>query len=199
MKILAVSDEESKYYYEHYSAGKLDEFDLIIGCGDLRKDYLEFLATMAKCHVMYVRGNHDDLLNDDPPGGCECIDGRLVEYKGIRILGLGGSQRYKEGLNMYTEADMKRRYYRLLPRIRRAGGIDILVTHSPARGVNDLDDDVHRGYETFNEIIRRYEPQYMVHGHIHKSYAMRVPQATPLGTTTVMNACDYCTFEIETD
>ena len=52
MKILAVSDDESKYYYEYYSPGKLDEFDLILACGDLHKVYLEFLTTMAPCPVL---------------------------------------------------------------------------------------------------------------------------------------------------
>lgn len=37
MKILAVSDIESRYYYEYYSPGKLDGFDLILACGDLSR------------------------------------------------------------------------------------------------------------------------------------------------------------------
>ena len=38
MRILAVSDVESKYYYEFYSSGKLKGFDLILACGDLKPD-----------------------------------------------------------------------------------------------------------------------------------------------------------------
>ena len=47
MRILAVSDVESNYYYRFYSAGKLKGFDLILACGDLKPAYLEFLVTMA--------------------------------------------------------------------------------------------------------------------------------------------------------
>ena len=54
MKILAVADEESKYYYDFYRPGCLDEFDLILACGDLKAKYLEFLATMSHCPVLYV-------------------------------------------------------------------------------------------------------------------------------------------------
>ena len=40
MKILAISDHESKYYYDYYIPGRLDEFDLILSCGDLKANYL---------------------------------------------------------------------------------------------------------------------------------------------------------------
>ena len=32
MKVLVVSDEESRYYYECYQPGRLDDIDLIISC-----------------------------------------------------------------------------------------------------------------------------------------------------------------------
>ena len=35
MKILAVSDEESPYLWDHYIPGRLKEYDLIISAGDL--------------------------------------------------------------------------------------------------------------------------------------------------------------------
>ena len=60
MRVLAVADKESAYYYDFYTPGKLSEFDLILACGDLRREYLEFLATLARCPVVYVRGNHND-------------------------------------------------------------------------------------------------------------------------------------------
>ena len=48
MKILAVADEEAKYYYDFYMPGRLDEFDLILACGDLKAKYLEFLAKLKE-------------------------------------------------------------------------------------------------------------------------------------------------------
>lgn len=197
MRILTVADEESKLYYDFYRPGRLDGIDLIIACGDLSKSYLEFLVTMAHCPLVYVRGNHDDKLIDTPPEGCECIEDTLYTYKGVRIIGLGGSYRYrKTGGNMYTEKQMSRRIRRLRWKLKRAGGVDIVVTHAPIRGVNDFDSLSHRGFECFRELVDRYSPKLFVHGHIHMSYGVNIPQQTTLNTTTVVNAYDHCIVDI---
>ena len=196
MKILAVADDESKYYYEHYTPGKLDDFDLILACGDLHKVYLEFLTTMAGCPVLYVRGNHDDILMDDPPGGCICIEDTVYEYEGLRIAGLGGSFKYREGRNTFTEEEMEKRVRRLGKAIRKHGGVDVLVTHAPARGLNDFDSISHRGFEAFNHFIEKYHPAYFVHGHIHKNYGVHIPQVSERNGTTIINAYEHCVFHI---
>ena len=197
MKILAVADDESKYYYTNYQPGRLDEFDLIIACGDLSKAYLEFLVTMAHCPLLYVHGNHDEHFDLNPPEGCVCIDDAIHVVNGVRVLGLGGSYRYRDGKYMFTEAQMRRRIRRLWFKLRRHRGFDILVTHAPARHVNDFDSLSHRGFECFNDLLARYKPAYFVHGHIHKNYGVRIPQVTRLEHTTVINAYEHCRFEIE--
>ena len=56
-------------------------------------------------------------------------------------MGLGGSIRYnREETFQYTEQEMRRRVRRLWFKAHRAGGIDLLLTHSPAAGLNDGDD-----------------------------------------------------------
>ena len=197
MKILAVADVESPYYYDYYAPGKLDEFDLILAAGDLRKGYLEFLATLARCPVLYVRGNHDDGYLKNPPEGCICVEDRIYLYNGIRILGLGGSFRYRDGANMFTERQMRRRIARLWFPLRRRGGFDILLTHAPARHWNDFDSLSHRGFECFRPLLDRYRPRWFVHGHIHKNYGMKIPQFSRYGETTVVNAFDHCAFEYD--
>ena len=117
MRILAVADEESKYLYDYYHPGKLSGFDLIIGCGDLSEDYLEFLVTLADCPLVYIHGNHDE-NHKRVPSGCICIDDKLVEIGGLRIVGLGGSRKYREGKYMYTEQQMQNRIRRLWFRIK---------------------------------------------------------------------------------
>jgi hypothetical protein len=54
VKILAVSDEESRALWDYYSPGKLKEYDLIISCGDLKASYLTFLVTMGRSPLLYV-------------------------------------------------------------------------------------------------------------------------------------------------
>ena len=186
---------ESKYFYEYYSPGKLKEFDLIIACGDLRVSYLEFLVTMARCPLLYVHGNHDDRFPREPEG-CVCIDDCLYEYQGLRILGLGGSYRYGGGKYMYTERQMRKRIRRLHFRIWRKKGFDILVTHAPARGLNDFDTVSHRGFDCFVELLDRYRPKLFLHGHIHRSYGVDIPRTTQRGETQIVNAYEYTVIEI---
>ena len=196
MNILAVSDVPSPRYYDYYQPGSLDRFGLILACGDLKREYLEFLVTMAHCPLVYVRGNHDDAFLTAPPEGCLCAEDRVVVQNGVRILGLGGSYRYKNGLCMYTERQMAMRVWRLGRQIRRSGGFDILLTHAPARGLNDFDTLPHRGFECFNDLLDKYQPRYLVHGHIHRTYGYGIPQRCQRGETAVINAYEHCEIEI---
>ena len=195
MKILAVADVESKKFYEYYSPGRLKDYDLILACGDLRVSYLEFLVTMARCPVLYVHGNHDERFQREPEG-CECIDDTIYVYQGLRILGLGGSYRYRDGKYMYTERQMRQRIRKLRWKLRRYRGFDILVTHAPARELGDLENLSHRGFECFRELLDRYEPRLFVHGHVHRNYGQDIPQRTQYGKTEIINAYEYCEIEI---
>ena len=195
MKILAVSDVESRYFYDYYTPGKLDEYDLIISCGDLSREYLEFLVTMARCPLLYVHGNHDESYDKRPPEGCICIEDTLYVHEGVRILGLGGSHRYRNGSHQYSERQMAWRIRRLWYTLRKSEGFDILVTHAPSRGINDFDSQTHRGFACFLKLLDRWQPRYFLHGHIHKNYGVRIPQRTQHGATTIINACDHCVIE----
>lgn len=109
MKILIIADTESRSLWDFYDPSKLEGVDLIISCGDLNPRYLEFLVTLSGCPLLYVHGNHDSVYEKTPPEGCECLEDRIVRCKGLRILGLGGSMRYKEGPFMYTERQIDRK------------------------------------------------------------------------------------------
>ena len=195
MRILTVADEEAKYLYDFYQSGRLDEYDLIISCGDLHRHYLEFLVTMAHCPVLYVHGNHDEDFDRYPPGGCECIEDQIFVYKGVRILGLGGSFKYRDGTHMFTEGQMRRRIRRLWFQLWRHKGFDILVTHAPAYGVNDLDDLPHRGFECFLKLLKKFKPKYFIHGHVHRNYGIKIPRVCKREDTTIINAFEYYAFD----
>ena len=160
MKILTVSDEECPFLWDYYVPGKLDEYDLIISCGDLNSKYLSFLVTMAKCPVLYVHGNHDDKYEKVSPDGFICIEYRIYVYKGVRILGLGGSMRYRPGQHQYTEWQMKKRVWKLKFQLFWQGGFDILVTHAPAYGIND-GEDLSEEFITYKFIPQAFLSAYM--------------------------------------
>ncbi len=197
MKILVIADEESKVLWDYYDKKKLEDVDLIISCGDLKPEYLSFLVTMKTVPLLYVHGNHDDKYETRPPLGCTSIEDDLFEYRGVRIVGLGGSMRYNNGHNQYDDYEMRKRIRKLAPKIRRHGGVDIIVTHAPARGINDGDDPTHRGFVGFAEMIEEYKPKYFLHGHVHLSYGREFKREIDLGETKVINAYEKYFIEIE--
>ena len=193
MRILAVSDEESPALWEHYVPGRLKEYDLILSCGDLHSSYLSFLVTAGRCPVLYVHGNHDGSYAENPPEGCDCIDGKLVVYNGVRILGLGGCMRYHPGAHQYTEKEMRQRIRKLRFQLWRRKGVDIVVTHAPPKGIGDADDPAHWGFQALRDLLEKYQPQYMFHGHVHPTYGSDTTRVRQLGRTKIVNAYErYC-------
>lgn len=196
MKILTVSDEECPALWDYYAPGRLKDYDLIISCGDLKADYLSFLVTMARCPLLYVHGNHDGGYDRRPPEGCDCIDDKLVVYNGLRILGLGGCRRYHPGPHQYSEKEMRKRIRRLRFQLWRSGGVDIVVTHAPAKGLGDGEDPAHWGFEALLELLDKYHPQYLLHGHVHLSYGHDRTRLRTHGETTVINTSERYVLEL---
>ena len=196
MKILAIADEESPALWDHYMPGRLDGYDLILSCGDLKADYLTFLVTMGHARLLYVHGNHDGSYEVKPPEGCDCIDDQLVVYNGVRILGLGGCLRYHDGPYQYTEKAMRRRIARLRFALRRAGGVDIVITHAPPRGLGDRADPAHMGFEALLALIDRWHPSYLLHGHVHLRYDHSLPREQVCGDTRIINVSERFVLEI---
>lgn len=199
MKILLLSDVESKYLWDFFEKSKVEDIDLIISCGDLKPSYLSFLVTLANVPVLYVHGNHDGRYENTPPEGCICIEDDIFVYNGVRILGLGGSMQYNYGPCQYTEKQMRARVRKLWFKLRRNHGFDILVTHAPAYRFNDGEDLPHTGFQVFNELIQKYHPRYFVHGHVHMNYSWRgkLTRECPYDEqTTVINAYERYVIEI---
>ena len=195
MKILTISDDECDALWDHYSPGRLKQYDLIISCGDLKPDYLSFLVTMARCPLLYVHGNHDGCYQHNPPEGCDCIDDHFVVYNGIRILGLGGCRRYRPGDFQYTNAQMRRRIMKLRWQLWKHKGVDIVVTHAPAEGLGDGEDPAHWGFPALRTLLDDYKPQYMLYGHVHLRYSDH-PRVMEYNGTTLINACERYEFDI---
>lgn len=197
MKILTLADVESKSLWDYFDKSKLDGIDLIISCGDLAPQYLSFLATFTHAPVLYVHGNHDDCYIQTPPDGCICIEDKIYKFNGVRILGLGGSMKYKNGVHQYTQYGMKCRIRKLWLPLLFNKGFDILVSHAPAYDFNDGDDLPHRGFMAFNRLIERYHPAYFIHGHIHASYGAIFKRQSFYGETTVINTYGQFIIDFE--
>ncbi len=199
MRILAIGDEESKYLWDFFKKEKLEGIDLILSSGDLDPRYLSFLATFTSSPVLYVHGNHDDKYEKIPPEGCICIEDQIYVYEGLRILGLGGSMRYRPGKNQYTEKEMRHRVKKLWFQLFRHKGFDILLTHAPAYQLNDGRDLPHQGFQIFNNLIDKYKPRFFIHGHVHISYGRRHKRYDKYDETHVINAYERCVFDFDDD
>ncbi len=217
-RVLVVADETVETLWHPQVRGF--EPDLVVSCGDLPFEYLEYLVSTLNVPLVFVPGNHDpeiecgkpDALQPDSftwgahhggearPRGCGNIDGKTVEVAGLRVAGLGGSIRYKEGPNQYTQRQMTWRTTRMemRHRIRRRSRrrVDLLVTHAPPFGVGDGNDAPHQGIKSLHRLTRVLQPTYLLHGHIHP-YGIEQPDRQ-MGATTVVNVIPYKLLEVET-
>jgi hypothetical protein len=211
LRILAVSDEVDEAFYED----KLTPIrpDVVLSCGDLPFDYLEYLVSRLDVPLLYVPGNHDPdvrppdttwtparaTIPDPGPQGCINVDGRVVQEHGWRIAGLGGSLRYKAGPNQYSQGQMGRRALRLelalrLKRAQRGRKLDILVSHAPPFGAAEAKDAAHVGFVALLRLIRHFRPVVAVHGHVHP-YGRVIPERV-MGATRVINVVPWRVIEV---
>jgi calcineurin-like phosphoesterase family protein len=229
-RVLAVADEVVPALWN--GAVRAEQVDLVLAAGDLPFEYLDYLASTLNRPCVFVPGNHDPDLSGfshshgmsvraglpdtwpGPPGAINA-DGRIVEAAGLRIAGLGGSARYRDGPNQWTEAQQSWRARRLrwraaLGRLSRPNwpgrlsrhnwpsrGIDVLVTHAPPRRCGDREDLPHRGFECLHDLVAALRPALLVHGHIHP-HGQPVPDRL-LGHTRVVNAVGYRILELSAD
>ncbi|MCS7240609.1 MAG: metallophosphoesterase [Candidatus Bipolaricaulota bacterium] len=205
MVILAVGDEVSPTLEKALLSRSFPKVGIILSCGDLPYDYLEFLVDAAQAPLLYVHGNHDRPVETEDrviraPQGCLGVDGRVVEVGTLIVLGLGGSRRYSpKGEHQYTEGEMRRRARRLYPKLRwnsfrKGRAMDILLTHAPPRGVHDAEDPAHQGFDTFLRLIHRWKPKLHVHGHTPPRPSL--PTETMVGATRVVHVRGFRLLEI---
>lgn len=206
MKILAVSDQVVERLYGLVSQGHFAGVEMILGCGDLPYSYLEYIVSLLNVPMFYVPGNHDPVYNPRFPtahaeGGTN-LDLRRAQSKGLLLAGFGGCNRYRpDGVNQYTQSEATFRAARLMPgllwnRIRYGRALDILITHSPAYGIHDQEEQAHTGLRAINWIMDWARPRYHLHGHTHFFRNNLEPSVTHVGATTSMNVFPYKVIEI---
>ena len=201
MHILALADEPVQRLWSEFGLGTLRAADLILSAGDLPSAYLSYMTCFCSAPVVYVHGNHDDAYDSRPPEGCICAEGHVVMVKGLRILGLGGCMRYRPDVpTMFSEREMQERIRKLRRELKKTGGFDILLAHSPVAGLGDQPDLAHRGFECFRDLLSQYRPAVMFHGHVRKAYSARdFQRQREWDGIPVINACGSFEYDFPED
>jgi len=204
IRILCVADEVDLLVYSSHIGERFPDIDLVLSAGDLPDEYLEYIASMLNKPLISVAGNHD--RNDEPSdcwGGLRFNDGNerrgnfgrlrfgIRKENGISVLGLPGCIRYNNGQNQYTDTWMTLRIIRMLPRLLlrrliRGRSVDIILAHSPPRGIHDGGDPAHVGFSAYRWLIRLARPYYFIHGHVHL-YDLQALREITYGDTSVIN------------
>lgn len=165
------------------------------GCIDIDDKIVEVEETPSGGAIIRrpgLAGMWDAFMHRINPHSNEVPDQGKEMPRRIRIAGLGGSMRYGNGSDMYTESEMRVRARRLKYYILQTqavvskkealcyvGGtikkddrrkLDILLTHAPSKGCGDMDDLPHRGFSCFNDLMNDLHPAYHLYGHVHKAY-----------------------------
>lgn len=209
MKILAVSDQVEERIYELVPQGHFAGTSMVLGCGDLPYEYLEFMVTLMNVPVFYVPGNHDPTyqpdLEEGHAAGCTNLDLQTAVFEDVLLAGIGGSIRYRpQAVNQYTQCEAYVRAIRLVPallrnRRRHGRALDILISHSPPFGIHDDDSSAHRGLKAINWLLRWARPRLHLHGHLHDMRRNLKPRITWLGYTAVMNVFPHRMVEFPYD
>jgi hypothetical protein len=193
MRILCVADDKDNLVYSTNAKQFFPDIDLVFGAGDLSLKYYEFIISIFNKPLYFVFGNHNlehykyykggngkrigtltELVSNDVPFGGFSIEDRVVRDKktGIIVAGLGGSNRYNNGLHQFSNSQMNSRIWKMAPRlimnkILYGRYLDILVTHSSPLGFNDECDPCHKGFASFLTFMDLFKPKYLIHGHVH--------------------------------
>lgn len=220
MKILCVADHVDPLVYSTAVRTRFGDVDMVISAGDLPMEYLGFIASSLNRPVCFVFGNHNlkelphfhrserPILDDTSMAsqirnyyGATYLEDRVRKVGGLLIAGLGGSMRYNDGDHQFTDFEMYRRMWRLIPRLlwnRLVHGryLDILVTHASPRGIHDKEDLCHTGFGSFLWFMRAFKPRYLLHGHIHL-YDLNARRITRYEHTEIINVYDHFVLELE--
>lgn len=211
IRALAVSDQIDPRIHSSSLKERMPDVRIVFGCGDIPARYLEFLADALDRPVYFVLGNHLEELTrlgeggkHFEPMGCVDIGGKVVRdsYTGLILAGLPGSPKYTDmGTEQYSEWELTRKVFRMAPKLlwnkyRHGRALDVLITHSPARDINDRDDPPHRGFKIMRTFLHWFKPAYQLHGHVHL-YDRSEPFITEFEDTTVINVYPYQVVDLD--
>ena len=179
IRILAVSDQLDPTLIDQRNRAGIGPIDFIVGCGDLSREDLAFVADAINAPIVYVRGNHDSserwAHSDCCPDAVQSTAVRRlagVPLAGLGWPGPGGRHAIRSERKAWNQA--------LGLATRRLGRPEpvIVFSHVPPFGAGDLPGgEYHRGFRGYRWLLDRIKPPLWLHGH------------TPLSSRTRRSRC----------
>lgn len=87
MKILVISDDESRVLTEFYAENNFEDISFILSAGDLPYTYLQTIKSNLNKPLFYVQENHD--VHKPKLFDHEYIEWKVKECCGITMIGIG--------------------------------------------------------------------------------------------------------------
>ena len=191
MRILHISDTHGL----HRRLTDLPEADVAVHSGDFTMtgseqeaiDFLNWFCDLPYAHKIFISGNHDDCLYGANIDGLDsnvhylCNSG--IEIDGVKFY----------GVPMFMSDCVTDRQAKNIAKI--PGDTDVLVTHSPAYGILDFDDNINYGDEQLLAKVMEIHPQLHLFGHIHAQHGITTEHGVTFSSGAIMNA-DYTTLNL---
>jgi Icc-related predicted phosphoesterase len=171
MRVLAFSDLHLDRAYAARIVAASREADLVIGAGDFAHARTGLEAAMALlagivAPVIAVPGNGEsvDELRGAAPEGWHVLHGTGAEIAGVKIFGLG----YGVPVTPFGAWSCDLTEAQAEERLAACGAADLLVTHSPPKGIADRTSSGQSvGSTAIRDAIARIQPKLALCGHVH--------------------------------
>lgn len=174
--------------------------DLLIHCGDFGyferddratlEDVDAWFAELPADKIVCIGGNHDFMLQrrEFRFSHAELLEDSGIEYRGLRIYGSPWCPELPFFAYHATEPQLIEKWRRI------PSGIDVLITHTPPRGILDLPfgSATHVGCPHLKAELKRIRPRVHAFGHIHHSHGRQED-----GGTLYLNAAVVTGRELE--
>lgn len=194
--------------------------DIVIHCGDAtmlgRIDevtrFASWFGDLPAKYKIFVPGNHDWLFQKDPGTALKIMKDRKIitlidDVAGVmdlNIYGMPWTIPFMDWAFMGGEVTMREKLDKMKATDRECGGIDIVVTHGPARGTADLvgNSQTSMGCPYLAHAIRTIRPRLHCHGHNHAKHGIYVqPNGQVVVNAAIMDdhykvAAPYITLEM---
>lgn len=181
-RIIAISDSHGS----HFDI-KIPDGDWLIHAGDFSSrgrlsdtmDFLRWFNTHPHRRKIFIAGNHDWLLEQDPNfwriiqmefPDLTYLQDQSREIDGLKVHGSPQTPRFFNWAFNRDRGEEIQRHWNMIPE-----GTDVLITHGPPHGICDeayrpgYNITEHTGCENLRDTVLKIAPKLHLFGHIHYS------------------------------